>query len=306
MRRGSKAATPSFNGPGPITIGYQWVRCDANGVNCVAIAGATAQSYTLTTADIGSTIRVVATGSNTGGSAAATSGPSAVVQAGKPTVATPPVVSGLAMEDEMLTASAAAFTGPQPIAITYQWERCAATGANCTAIAGATGQSYKLITADVGSTIRIVVTGTNVGGSTAAPSDRTNVVLALAPRPGKTTISIDHVSLPHRLIIDRLAFSPNPLSSLAPFQARFRISDDRGFRISGALVQVLGVPSNLIKPAAEVKTDKTGWATLTLQPTARLTLTPGGSLVLFVRARKAGENPLAGVSTRRLVKVKLQ
>ena len=40
------ASAPTFNGSQPITIGYQWVRCDANGVNCVAIAGSTAPGET--------------------------------------------------------------------------------------------------------------------------------------------------------------------------------------------------------------------------------------------------------------------
>jgi Tol biopolymer transport system component len=36
---------------------YQWLRCDGNGANCAGIGGATANSYTLTCADAGSTLR---------------------------------------------------------------------------------------------------------------------------------------------------------------------------------------------------------------------------------------------------------
>lgn len=36
---------------------YRWLRCDAAGNNCVAIPGATSHYYTLTAADVGSTIR---------------------------------------------------------------------------------------------------------------------------------------------------------------------------------------------------------------------------------------------------------
>jgi len=35
-------------------------------------------------------------------------------------------------------------------------------------------------------------------------------------------------------------------------------------------------------------------------------LAKGGALVIFVRARKPGENLLAGVSTRRLVQVRIK
>ena len=47
------------------------------------------------------------------------------------------------------------------------------------------------------------------------------------------------------------------------------------------------------------------WQRCNAFPTARLPLVGGGSLVLFIRARKPGDNVLAGVSTRRLVQVRV-
>jgi hypothetical protein len=64
---------------GSPTFEYAWSRCDANGDKCAAIAGATAKTYTLQSADDGSTIRVTVTGKNADGSAQATSAPTAVV-----------------------------------------------------------------------------------------------------------------------------------------------------------------------------------------------------------------------------------
>jgi hypothetical protein len=43
------------------TSPYQWQRCDAAGANCVNVAGATDQNYTVVDADSGSTLRVVVT-----------------------------------------------------------------------------------------------------------------------------------------------------------------------------------------------------------------------------------------------------
>src|SRR5438132_1445404 len=47
---------------------YQWLRCDTAGANCNAIGGATASSYTLTTTDVGHTLRVIVTATNRWGS----------------------------------------------------------------------------------------------------------------------------------------------------------------------------------------------------------------------------------------------
>ena len=67
---------------GPTGFAHQWQRCDGSGNNCVAISGATAQSYALTAADVGSTIRVREVASNGAGpSAPALSAQTAVVAA---------------------------------------------------------------------------------------------------------------------------------------------------------------------------------------------------------------------------------
>ena len=59
---------------------------------------------------------------------------------------------------------------------------------------------------------------------------------------GGKAISITQVTLPNRLVIDNLKFTPNPLSSRSSFVARFHVSDTRGFSIQGALVYALVVP----------------------------------------------------------------
>jgi hypothetical protein len=60
---------------------YQWEDCNTSGQSCTAIAGATAQSYTPTSADVGDTLRVTVTATNSAGSASETSAQSAVVSA---------------------------------------------------------------------------------------------------------------------------------------------------------------------------------------------------------------------------------
>jgi len=79
------ASTGLWTGQQPISMSFQWYRCDRNGSNCVGIAGANAQTYKLTSADVGLTMRVTGTATNAGGSAFATSQQTPVVAAFGPT-----------------------------------------------------------------------------------------------------------------------------------------------------------------------------------------------------------------------------
>jgi thermitase len=79
------ASTGTWTGT-TLSYAYQWRRCDSTGANCAAIAGATASTYTLTSADVGSTLRVDVTASNGAGSAVATSPATPLVAATQTTV----------------------------------------------------------------------------------------------------------------------------------------------------------------------------------------------------------------------------
>jgi hypothetical protein len=73
------ASTGSWSGTTPLTYTYQWQRCDSSGGSCTSVAGATATSYLLASADVGSTMRVSVTASNSVGSAAAASAATPVI-----------------------------------------------------------------------------------------------------------------------------------------------------------------------------------------------------------------------------------
>ncbi|HMC68188.1 MAG TPA: LamG-like jellyroll fold domain-containing protein, partial [Mycobacteriales bacterium] len=176
-----------WSGTAPISYAYQWRRCDSGGVSCADIAGATASSYTAASADVGSTLVAVVSASNSAGSSSASSAPSAIVQAANvaPANTAAPTVSGAARAGQTLTASPGTWSGTAPISYAYQWQRCDSSGANCLPVAGATGQTYLLGSADVGSTIRAAVTASNSAGSSTASSLQTTAVTAdagCAPR----------------------------------------------------------------------------------------------------------------------------
>jgi hypothetical protein len=79
---------------GPSRFVYSWQRCDNNGGACATITGATATTYTLTAADVGHTLRFAVRGTNSAGTASATSAPTAVIQSAAPL--TPPRGAGCA------------------------------------------------------------------------------------------------------------------------------------------------------------------------------------------------------------------
>ena len=121
---------------------------------------------------------------------------------------------------------------------------------------------------------------------------------------GTYSIPATSVAAPERLVISRVQFTPPVLRSRVPFTGRFKVTDTRGYAVRDALVYVLGVPYSRIGVVPETKTDTDGWAQVQIMPTARLTLRNGYYLVLFIRARKEGEDLLAGVSARRLAQLR--
>ncbi len=180
-RQVMSAATGTWTGTPAPTYTYQWRRCDASGAACADIAGATASTYTLVPADVGGTVRVVVTATNVISPASATSAQSAVVQPLGPFNLTAPSISGTAQDGLALTLNQGSWDGTPTLTYAQQWRRCDAAGANCVNIAGATGATYTLVPADVGSTIRAVVTATNAAGSTGAATVQTAVVTAAPP-----------------------------------------------------------------------------------------------------------------------------
>ncbi|MFI4985066.1 MAG: hypothetical protein ACHQAV_03650, partial [Solirubrobacterales bacterium] len=185
-------AAPGSWTESPTSYAYQWQRCDSTGANCAPISGATAQTYTLGSPDVGSTLRVAVTASNTGGpSAPATSAQTGVVAAEpRPVNAAPPTITGTAQQGQALSAQNGSWTN-EPTSFAYAWQRCDSTGAKCAPISGATAQTYTLVAPDVGSTVRVAVTASNSGGnSTPASSAQTAVVVAQSSTAtfGKTTV----------------------------------------------------------------------------------------------------------------------
>lgn len=119
----------------------------------------------------------------------------AAASAFPPQVTSVPDVLGVAQSGQPLQATQGGFS-PSPTSVAYAWLRCNSSGGSCASVAS--GSSYTVAGADVGSTIRVRVTPTN--GSATGPavmSEPTQVakgaglgpVLATPPASKTPTIS---------------------------------------------------------------------------------------------------------------------
>ena len=134
------ASVGTWTGTAPIGFAYQWRRCA--GATCTSVAGAVAGTYVPTASDIGDTLVVRVTASNTVGSAFADSSPSATVPGGggggggggstsppptPPVNTAAPAISGTDQVGQTLSASTGTWSGTGPLNYSYQWQRCGAT-----------------------------------------------------------------------------------------------------------------------------------------------------------------------------------
>jgi hypothetical protein len=307
----------TWRGSAPITFQYQWRICGANGGACHDISGATGQTYQIRNGDQGNTLRVRVIASNSDGSAAATSAPSARIgqASDAPRNTSPPTISGDVSAGSTLTAAPGEWSGAQPMTFQDQWLICGANGNACHDIRGATGTTYQVRSADVGNTIRVRVVAANGSGSgneTSAPTAR--VAAAPAPPPtgcpklaaGAAAVSVADVGSPARLQIDQFVPSGVITSHTTSLSVRFHVSDTCGQSVSGASVYATAVPFRQLSIPPEAATDGSGWVTLNFGRLAGFPAARNQQLmVMFVRARRPGDPTLAGISTRRLISLRV-
>jgi len=296
-----------------LTFTVRWQRCNPNATACANITGATGSTYTLGQADVGSTVRSDVTAMDSDGTDDAPSAVTSTVTAATslaPANTTPPTITGTPAAGQTLSEVDGQWTGATPITFTYVWQACDATGGTCAPITGATAKTYLLTTAEVGKTVRVVVTATNANGSQVSTTVPTAIIASSGPSTliklpnGSTSIDASEVTGTARLILSTFKVQQTqPLHSRAPFRVTFTVTDTRGYVVRNALVYVIGLPYNRILTAPEQHTGQDGTVTFQLTPTKLQPLKTGARLVLFARARVQGDSLLAGASQRRLVEV---
>jgi hypothetical protein len=161
---------------------YQWLR------DGVAIGGATASTYTLGDADVGTqiSVRVSYTDGLGTGEGPLTSAATAPVSNLNDAPVGLPMISGSVMEDQTLTADASGIADADGLgAFSYQWLR------NGSAIGGATASTYLLGSADVGALISVQVTYSDGWGTNeSVTSAQTAPVVGVNDEPAGTDGSV--------------------------------------------------------------------------------------------------------------------
>jgi hypothetical protein len=304
----------AWSGTAPFNYAYAWQICDQNGNACHPIVGATSQTYRIATGDKGNTLRIQVTATNADGSKSAMSNQSAAIGAGGPTSSVAPTITGSLTSGSTATAQNGTWSGAEPIAFTYQWQICDQNGNACHPISGATSQAYQIQKGDAGNTLRVQVMAKNSVGSTTATSTP-SAKIGSAPvsngcpeiSPGASSVAVNNINSPARLQISSFGSSPRTIvGNFRSFSLQVHVADTCGQAVAGANVYATAVPFNQVTIPSTQQTDSYGNTTLQFN---RLQGFPAARhqqlMVLFVRASKPGESLLSGISTRRLISLRV-
>jgi hypothetical protein len=239
-------------------------------------------------------------------------GAGAASSAAAPKNTSPPTITGVPQAGHSLVGHRGIWS-ENPTDYNDFWMRCAKDGASCANISGANDKNgYLLKPIDVGNTIRFKVQAKNADGSTFATSVPTAVIApATAPPPatgcppGSGPIQVANVAPPARLLIDSQQSNPSVVHGGAQtIVLRYHVSACGGRSVQGALVYATAVPFAQLSIPGEQPTASDGFAELSFRTLAGFPASRHQQLLaIFVRARKSGEDLLAGVSTRRLFSV---
>jgi hypothetical protein len=188
---------------------------------------------------------------------------------------TTPSVSGIAQTGQTLTASTGSWS-EGPTGYAYQWQRCDTSGANCTAIPGASSQTLLLGASEVGSTVRVSVTASNAAGASApAESAQTTVVRQSSGTFGQSRVGARSAAMPANVkAVDSYSLStPGTVSHLSIYLSPTGASGRQLLR--GVLyADAGGSPGALIATSSQLtfsRNQGAGWYALGFHNPPRLT-----------------------------------
>ena len=170
-------------------------------------------------------------------------------------------------------------SGAGSVTYSYAWQDCDSTGANCTTISGGEGTEYKPTPADVGRTIRAVVTAIDTDGATQLATSQSSLVLStqgsLGAGPGTGSTGPPTAGAPGAP--NGAYWSENALLYLGVPARISRSYPRRAFKLNGRLLNREGHPI----------------LAATLEVTQQLAGSSQSSLIATVQTGEAGEFSLS-------------
>jgi len=257
----------------PTSYSYQWVRCGQSGNGCAQISGATSKAYTPTSADVNHTLASWVTATNSGGTAGPVSSKptDTITPALPPTNTALPTVVGKPFVGEKLFADPGKYSGGAVASFSYEWQRCVAATLTCTQISGVTGQTYTIVSADVGHRLRFKVTATNPFGQTTSTAAATAAITVpvvtvstTLAASASTTICCQRVHLSGTI---SPAKAGEPITILA-----HQFDDIASLPIANTTTDANGNWSVAVTPM--IQTDYTAQTSTSTSPAARVAVHP--------------------------------
>jgi hypothetical protein len=170
------ASPGSWSSPETLSYSYEWERCSRTGDGCNTIQGADQATYYSTSSDVGHelTVQVTATDQQSQQTSESATPVGPIGGPSAPASQTLPVISGNAVDGQVVKTNAGAWRSPDKLSYRYDWQRCDPSGNGCGDISNATNYNYKLTGNDVGHQVRVVVTAIDHEGDV-TPADATPV-----------------------------------------------------------------------------------------------------------------------------------
>ena len=214
-----------------VNTSFQWIRVATDNTE-TNIASATASTYTLVDADLGTTIKVtVGFADYYDYDETLTSAATAAVAASANTPATgAPAITGTAQVGQTLTAGTTAImdaNGLTSVSYTYQWIRVATDNTE-TNIASATASTYTLVAADQGTTIKVTVSFTDDASNAETLTSAATAAVAAAVPNNPPAFSADTAA---RSVAENTAAGQNVDGALTATDAD---SDTLTYTLEGA------------------------------------------------------------------------
>ena len=179
-----------WTGSSPLTYSYQWYDCPGPEVNpsCASIAGATNNTYTVTSGEVGKSLGAIVTAANVAGATSADSSASSPVPPPipPPENTAPPQLSSITASQGTPISVSTGTWASEPQHFSYQWLSCPsrAVSPSCTVVQVSASPEYVPLASNVGQYLAAAVTAYNEYGKATADSNLSEAVAAGATHAG--------------------------------------------------------------------------------------------------------------------------